>query len=109
MAGTPLRPAELGYHAPGAETLTLTNTGDIPARAVLLGGTPFEEPIVMWWNFIGRDHDEIAAAREAWQGISSRFGSVKGYEGDRIPAPALPNTTLTPRRNPARPSQKGAR
>jgi redox-sensitive bicupin YhaK (pirin superfamily) len=109
MAGTPLRPAELGYHAPGAETLTLTNTGDIPARAVLLGGTPFEEPIVMWWNFIGRDHDEIAAAREAWRQISSRFGSVEGYEGDRIPAPVLPNTTLTPRRNPARPSRKGAR
>ena len=104
MAGTPLRPAELGYLAPGPETLTLTNTGDTAARTVLLGGTPFDEPIVMWWNFIGRDHDEIAEAREAWQQGSSRFGSVDGYDGDRIPAPVLPNTTLTPRRNPARPA-----
>ena len=107
LAGTPLRPAELGCHAPGTGTLTLTNTGETPARAVLLGGTPFEEPLVMWWNFIGRDHDEIAEAREAWQRGSSRFGSVEGYGGDRIPAPVLPNATLTPRRNPARPSSEG--
>jgi redox-sensitive bicupin YhaK (pirin superfamily)/predicted GNAT family acetyltransferase len=106
LAGTPLRPAELGYHAPGTETLTLTNTGDTPARTILLGGTPFDEPIVMWWNFVGRSHDEIVEAREAWQQTSSRFGSVEGYDGDRIPAPVLPNATLTPRRNPERPASE---
>jgi redox-sensitive bicupin YhaK (pirin superfamily)/predicted GNAT family acetyltransferase len=102
MAGTPLRPAELGYQAPGARTLTLTNSGDTPARTVLLGGAPFDEQIVMWWNFIGRSHQDIVQAREAWQQASSRFGSVKGYDGDRLPAPVLPNSTLTPRRNPSR-------
>jgi hypothetical protein len=35
-------------------------------RALLIGGEPFDEQIVMWWNFIGRDHDEIVAAREEW-------------------------------------------
>ncbi|WP_046494723.1 pirin family protein [Streptomyces odonnellii] len=100
MAGTLLRPAELGYLARGSDTLTLANDTYTPARAVLLGGTPFEEEIVMWWNFIGRDHQDIVEAREAWENASDRFGSVSGYDGDRLPAPALPNATITPRKNP---------
>ncbi|AOP49034.1 pirin family protein [Streptomyces lydicus] len=100
MAGTLLRPAELGYLGTGNDTLTLTNETDAPARAVLLGGTPFEEQIVMWWNFIGRSHEDIVEARQAWESASDRFGSVDGYDGDRLPAPALPNATITPRKNP---------
>ncbi|MEU5613356.1 pirin family protein [Streptomyces sparsogenes] len=98
MADTLLRPAELGYLAPGNRTLELTNTTDAPARMVLLGGTPFGERIVMWWNFIGRDHQDIAQAREDWM-TGSRFGEVKGYDGDRLPAPELPNAPLKPRGN----------
>jgi redox-sensitive bicupin YhaK (pirin superfamily) len=65
-------------------------------RVLLIGGEPFDEQIVMWWNFIGRDHDEIVAAREDW--ISSeRFGTVRGYAGDSLPAPAMPTTRLKPR------------
>ncbi|MFF2195888.1 pirin family protein [Streptomyces sp. NPDC058157] len=102
LDGTPLLPAELGYVAPGRTTLTLTNRSDRPARTVLLGGPPFEEEIVMWWNFIGRSHQDIAAAREDWENASDRFGSVAGYPGERLPAPALPNAVITPRKNPAR-------
>jgi len=102
VSGTPLRPTELGYLRTGNDTLTLTNETDTPARAVLLGGTPFEEQIVMWWNFIGRSHEDIAEARTAWQNASDRFGSVEAYDGDRLPAPALPNATLAPRTNPTR-------
>lgn len=40
MAGTRLSPADLGYLAPGGDTLTLTNHADAPARAVLLGVRP---------------------------------------------------------------------
>ncbi|MEV4427435.1 pirin family protein [Streptomyces sp. NPDC049602] len=101
MAGTLLRPAELGYAPTGADTLTLTNESDAPARAVLLGGTPFEEEIVMWWNFIGRSHEDIVEAREEWEKASDRFGEVAGYPGDRLPAPALPNARIAPRKNPA--------
>jgi redox-sensitive bicupin YhaK (pirin superfamily) len=100
MAGTLLRPAELGYLDPGATTLTLNNTSDAAARVILLGGPPFEERIVMWWNFIGRDHEDIVEAREEWQRGSERFGSVTGYLGERLPAPMLPRTTLTARGNP---------
>ncbi|MGW0935596.1 pirin family protein [Streptomyces sp. NPDC002666] len=100
FSGTRLRTTELGYLPTGSSTLTLTNETDTPARAVLLGGTPFEEQIVMWWNFIGRSHEEIAEARTAWQNASDRFGDVASYDGDRLPAPALPNATLAPRTNP---------
>ncbi|WP_329373032.1 bifunctional pirin family protein/GNAT family N-acetyltransferase [Streptomyces sp. NBC_01483] len=102
MADTLLRPAELGYAQPGATALTLTNESDGPARTVLLGGTPFEEEIVMWWNFIGRSHEDIVRAREDWANASDRFGAVEGYPGDRLPAPVLPNAVITPRGNPPR-------
>ncbi|MFE0512391.1 pirin family protein [Streptomyces sp. NPDC058964] len=102
VAGTALHPAELGYIHPGTETLTLVNDSDDTARAVLLGGTPFEEEIVMWWNFIGRSHEDIVRAREEWENASERFGAVEGYAGHRLPAPVLPNATLAPRGNPPR-------
>ncbi|MGW1011390.1 pirin family protein [Streptomyces termitum] len=100
LDGTPLRPAELGYTAPGRAALTLTNTSPHRARAVLLGGPPFGEEIVMWWNFIARTDVEIRQAREDWAAASDRFGAVTGYPGDRLPAPELPTTPLKPRRNP---------
>ncbi|CAM5601733.1 pirin family protein [Streptomyces fumanus] len=96
---TPLDPAELGYAAPGRPRLTLTNTGPDTARLVLLGGPPFGEEIVMWWNFIGRSSEEISRARDAWVS-GDRFGSVEGYDGDPLPAPELPTVPLKPRRNP---------
>ncbi|MFJ4326737.1 pirin family protein [Streptomyces tricolor] len=102
LADALLAPAELGYVHPGPRTLTLANESDDTARAVLLGGTPFEEEIVMWWNFIGRSHEDIVRAREEWENSSERFGAVEGYPGDRLPAPVLPNATLTPRRNSPR-------
>ncbi|MFE0427390.1 pirin-like C-terminal cupin domain-containing protein, partial [Streptomyces sp. NPDC058953] len=101
LDGTPLRPAELGYAAPGRTTLALTNDSDRPARTVLLGGPPFEEEIVMWWNFIGRSHQDIVEARDDWERASDRFGTVDGYPGERLPAPALPHAVITPRKNPS--------
>ena len=69
---------------------------------MLLGGEPFGEQIVMWWNYVGRDHEEIAAAREAWEaregpGAAGRFGRVEGYDGPSIPAPPMPITRLVAR------------
>lgn len=66
------------------------------ALLFLLGGEPFEDEIVMWWNFAGRDHDEIVAARDDWEAASDRFGVVEGHDV-RIPAPPLPDVRLMPR------------
>lgn len=68
------------------------------ASVFLLGGEPFEDDIVMWWNFVGRSHDEIVEAREAWEADSARFGRVVGHGPERIPAPPMPAVRLTRRR-----------
>ena len=110
LDGTELARAELGYVAPGARRLRLSNPSDERARVVLLGGEPFEEQIVMWWNFVGRSHDEIVAFRDAWQSGSDRFGGVEGYAGEpqRLPAPSLPNARIKPRLNPPGPGDRSA-
>ncbi|MDZ8171455.1 pirin family protein [Microbacterium xanthum] len=68
------------------------------ARLFLIGGAPFEDEIVMWWNFVGRAHEEIVEAREAWEARGERFGEVVGHGDERIPAPPLPKVRLTRRR-----------
>lgn len=68
------------------------------ATLFLLGGEPFEDDIVMWWNFVGRTHEEIVEAREAWEGREERFGTVIDHGDERIPAPPLPAVRLTRRR-----------
>lgn len=57
-----------------------------PTVAILLGGVPFPEELVMWWNFVGRSRDEVAAAGDDWNAFHERFGSVQSPLG-RIPAP----------------------
>ena len=65
--------------------------------ALLLGGEPFTEHIVMWWNFIGRSHSEIVAWREAWNRQGQDWPSFEDKIGGWIPAPELPNVTLQSR------------
>ncbi|MDQ1618458.1 MAG: quercetin 2,3-dioxygenase [Actinomycetota bacterium] len=80
--------------------------GPAGARLLLLGGAPLEEELLMWWNFVGRDHDEIVAFRTEWEaartGASTRFGSVPRYDGAPLAAPELPTVRLKPRRRPPR-------
>jgi redox-sensitive bicupin YhaK (pirin superfamily) len=93
--GVALAPGPMLYLGAGRSDLSLR--ADHGARLLLIGGEPFEEHIVMWWNFVGRDHDDIATAREQWMRADPRFGTVHGYPGDRLPAPALPTVRLKPR------------
>jgi redox-sensitive bicupin YhaK (pirin superfamily) len=101
---TRLAVADLSFHGTGHDRLCLVNRGDEPARVLVLGGTPFPDQLVMWWNFVGRNHDEIAEFRSQWEAHADRFGAVEGYRGAlaRLPAPPLPKATLRPRPNPPR-------
>lgn len=101
--GQGLQPSWLAYAAPGREALVL-RAGEHGARAVLFGGEPFPEQILMWWNFVGRTHEEVVEAREQWQAAlagdpagTERFGVVTGYDGAPLPAPELPAVRLRPR------------
>ncbi|MFF2536046.1 pirin family protein [Streptomyces cyaneofuscatus] len=92
--GVPVLPGSMLYLGCGRTELPLRALSD--AGLMLLGGEPFEEEIVMFWNFIARSGEEIAQARKDWE-EGSRFGEVKGYGGARLPAPELPTTPLKPR------------
>ena len=103
VAGRTVAPAWLAYLPPGSTDLVL-EAGETPVRAVLMGGEPFGEQILMWWNFVGRSHDEVVEARRAWQAAIAgepdgvaRFGRVVGYDGAPLPAPELPHVRLKPR------------
>ena len=86
----PLR--SLAYSPKGGRELKLEGDG---ARAILLGGEPFAEPIVMWWNFVGRSHDEIVQMRERWN--QRDYPEFADDLGGWIPAPELPNVNLRAR------------
>lgn len=94
-------PKELLYLGVDLPTLDFFAHDD-DTLLILLGGEPFGEDVIMWWNFIGRSHEEIVTAREQWEAGSARFGTVAGHGGQRIPAPPLPNLRLTPRRRKVR-------
>ncbi|MBT1002854.1 pirin family protein [Paenarthrobacter sp. DKR-5] len=100
--GQLLEPGPLAYLGEGRSSLRAAT--DDGARFMLLGGRPFREDLVMWWNFVGRSHEEIDRARSEWEAGAARFGEVAGHGPDagdragRIPAPPLPQVRLTPRK-----------
>jgi redox-sensitive bicupin YhaK (pirin superfamily) len=108
LQGVAIPAAHLGVSPVGSSELAI-EAGDEPVRALLIGGEPLNEQIVMWWNFIGRDHDEVVAFREQWQAEviggstrGGRFGALEGYDAgadgqSALPAPAIPNVRLRPR------------
>jgi len=64
------------------------------SRVLLIGGEAFERPVLMWWNFVGRTHEELAQAREDWE-QHMRFGEVNAYRGPRMTAPEMLSTFLS--------------
>ena len=80
----PVRPGQSGYLGIGRESVLLTAPDG--ARVLLLGGVPFEERIVMWWNFVGRSREEVAEAGAQWERGEGRFGRVQ-TSLPRVPLP----------------------
>ena len=76
VGGIPLEVADLAFQAAGSDRLEMVNRGQGPARLVLLGGPPFPEQLVMWWNFVGRSHEDIVNYRQMWESHNDRFGAV---------------------------------
>ena len=91
----PLGRGSMLYLGTGRRSLRLR--AEEASRLLLLGGEPFEERLVMWWNFVGRSGEEIADYAEQWNGESDRFGAVLGYDGARLEAPPLPPVPLKAR------------
>jgi redox-sensitive bicupin YhaK (pirin superfamily) len=85
VAGTDLAPGRLLYLAPGRDSLQIA-AGE-GATLMVLGGVPLGEPLLMWWNFVARTPEEIAAAVADWR--EGRLGEVGGYAGPPLEPPPL--------------------
>ena len=76
VAGHAVVPGSLAYLGSGRDELRLAV--EAPARALLVGGVPFAEPVLMWWNFVARTREEITDAYRAWgAGKGGRFAPVR--------------------------------
>lgn len=91
--GAALAPGSLLYLGTGRESVTIDAAEG--AALFLLGGEPLGEPLLIWWNFVARTPEEIAAAAASWR--DGQFGPVSGYHGEPMPAPPLDVTRLRPR------------
>jgi redox-sensitive bicupin YhaK (pirin superfamily) len=73
--GTTARPGRLVYIPPGRDEHHFRASQ--ASRALVLGGLPFNEKLLMWWNFVARNREEIDAAYDDWAARSERFGDVR--------------------------------
>ena len=91
VGGEAITTGELLYFAPGRAELRLQ--GDAEAQILLLGGQPFGQPVLLWWNFVGRTQDDMAEALADWQASPNqggRFGTVRpGSTADALTPPVL--------------------
>lgn len=86
LDGQSLEPRMLYYLGTARADACFSSRGG--GRLLLIGGPPFPETILMWWNFVARTPEEIAQARADWE-ERRRFGEVPAYDGPRLTAPAL--------------------
>ena len=84
---TVVTPGQLGYLGLGSDELTVSTTDN--ARMLLLGGVPFEEPVLIWWNYVARSKDEVELAGQEWNAQAERFGCVDSTLA-RIASPLPP-------------------
>ncbi len=72
--GLAIEPGRLAYVGIGRGELSLH--ANAPTRLLLLGGIPFDEPVLMWWNYVARTREEITRAHADWIAAADRFGHV---------------------------------
>lgn len=84
LDGTTLAPGTAAYLGVGRDEVRLVS--DQAGRVLLLGGEPFPEPILMWWNFVARTRDEIDDAYRQWEDRDGRYGEIASHL-ERMSAP----------------------
>ena len=96
VAGETLPQGDVLYFPPGHGAITIECSGK--ARVLLLGGEPFGERILLWWNFVARTQQEMEQAVADWNAGDARFGTVRaGSAAGPLPAPSLAGVTLRSR------------
>ncbi len=93
VAGEALAPGTLLYFGPGREALSVRT--EAAARVLVVGGTPFAEEILIWWNFVARTREEMVAATRDWN-AGRHFGPVHGSPAPPLVAPDVSGLRLKP-------------
>jgi hypothetical protein len=91
VAGEPLAPGALLYFGKGRDRIAIETPA--AARLLLIGGRPFGEEILLWWNFVARSVEEMERARSDWL-AGGRFGSVQGARGEPLAIPEIKGLRL---------------
>jgi hypothetical protein len=91
VGGEPLAAGTLLYFGTGRDRLGIETAS--AARLLLIGGVPFGEEVLLWWNFVARTYGEMEQATRDWQ-EGDRFGEVVGARGARLVAPELKGLRL---------------
>ena len=86
LNGQPLEDRVLYYIGSARSEMSVSSRNG--GGLLLIGGPPFSEKILMWWNFVARTQEEIVQARADWE-AGRRFGEVLAYKGPRLSAPSL--------------------
>lgn len=89
--GEVFTPDAMAYLGSGRESISLRSEAE--GRFVLVGGVPFGEEILLWWNFVARTPEEIRAATDAWN-AGGEFGAVRGSPSRPLIAPDLSGLRL---------------
>ncbi|MCG2576193.1 pirin family protein [Dechloromonas sp. XY25] len=79
---------EFAYLGDGRSSLQLDLTAG--TQILLLGGLPFAQPVLMWWNFVGWSKAGIAEAQRQWENGDPRFGTIGDGSAPRLSPPPLP-------------------
>lgn len=81
-----LEPGALLYLGSGLSEVNL----DIAeaSQIILLGGEPFEEQVMLYWNFVARSTEEVREYIQLWH-ETNHFGTVEGYDGEPLRSPEL--------------------
>lgn len=86
VGGQPIVPGELLYLGTGRHEIEIA--GMDASRILLIGGEPFDEEILLWWNFVARTQQELVEATEDWN-AGRRFGQVTDTDLPHLVAPDL--------------------
>lgn len=86
LNGEVLEPGTLLYLGTGRASLEFESS--TASRMLLIGGAPFGEEILLWWNFVARTPAEMETATRDWI-EGNRFGKVHGARGKPLIAPDL--------------------
>jgi redox-sensitive bicupin YhaK (pirin superfamily) len=89
--GDAFTPEAMAYLGAERDRIELRSEG--AARFVLIGGAPFGEDVLLWWNFVARTPEEIQAATDDWN-AGRRFGEVHGSPSRPLAAPDVSKLRL---------------